>query len=75
MQSHRGLAELIAQRESPSAAIDGRAADVWALGCTLYAILMGELPFHEASEETSAEYRGRYIMQIAPCCVRWCGSA
>jgi serine/threonine protein kinase len=53
--------ELIAQRGASVVTVDGRAADIFSFGCTLYAVFTGELPFHEASEDTSEEYRCMWV--------------
>jgi serine/threonine protein kinase len=62
------VAELIAQRESSTVAVDGRAADMWSLGCTMYSVFMGELPFHEASKDTSKEYQGTRALELFNLC-------
>jgi serine/threonine protein kinase len=58
-----GTLEYTAPEQLVGEAVDGR-ADVYALGCTLYEMLAGELPFHGANPEQLM--RSKLLGQVRP---------
>lgn len=46
-KAHRGAAHLATRQVLRGAGYDGRAADVWSLGCILYVLTAGGMPFDE----------------------------
>lgn len=50
----RSPAEVVAIRGCPSAEVDGRAADAWSLGITIYALMTGMIPFADATPSNAS---------------------